>query len=69
MIVKSLIIWKPSSIHRLEVVDCLVDNGAPIDTYAYNVFSRCAVVVAISGLKKGLQLAIGYGKKDMVGLL
>lgn len=50
---------------RLEVVEFLIDNGAPIDTFAYNH----GQVVGIAGLLNGLHLAAKEGKKDMVELL
>ena len=43
---------------RLEVVEFLIDNGAPIDTFAYNH----GQVVGIAGLLNGLHLAAKEGK-------
>jgi hypothetical protein len=53
---------------RLEVIEYLVEIGAPIDTYAYSKEdppNRSLVV----GLETALQIATRGGKKDLVELL
>ena len=54
---------------RLEVVEALLDNGAPIDEYAYVNYEKCQNLVLIEGLENGLHRATRAGKRDMVELL
>ena len=56
------------SLGRLEVVDYLVENGAPIDSYAYAKEQPPNRILAI-GLETALQIATRGGKKDLVELL
>ena len=54
---------------RLEVVEYLLDHGAPIDVYAYNNYERCVNFIKLEGLENGLHRATRAGKIDMVDLL
>jgi len=53
---------------RLEVVEYLLDNGAPINEFAYNN-EKCMGHNLICGLENGLHFAASCGKKDMIELL
>lgn len=53
---------------RLEVVECLLDNGASIDAYAFQD-SPDPSMVAINGRETGLILATRGNKIDMAELL
>jgi|SRR5215469_914111 len=55
---------------RLEVVEYLLDNGAPINTYLFeNSFDEVPSMISMYGLETALQHATRGGKKDMVELL
>lgn len=54
---------------RLEVVETLLDNGAPIDEYAYKNYENCVNLILNEGLENGLHRATRAGKIDMVELL
>ena len=53
---------------RLEIVECLLDNGASIDAYAFQNAPNPSMV-AINGQQTGLILATIGNKIDMVELL
>ena len=53
---------------RLEIVECLLDNGASIDAYAFQ-YAPDPSMVAIKGRETGLILAVRGNKIDMVELL
>jgi ankyrin repeat protein len=53
---------------RLEIVECLLDNGASIDAYAFQDATDSSMV-AINGRETGLILATRGNKIDMVELL
>jgi ankyrin repeat protein len=54
---------------RLEVVEYLLDYGAPIDVYAYKNYERCQSLIKIEGLENGLHRATRAGNREMVDLL
>ena len=53
---------------RLEIVECLLDNGASVDAYAFQDAPNPSMV-AINGRETGLILAARGNKIDMVELL
>ena len=55
---------------RLEVVECLLAAGAPIDAYQFEPLSEEVISMAqLIGMETGLQLAVRENKLDMVKLL
>jgi len=55
---------------RLEVMEYILDNGAPIDAYRFAYSgAEAPSLIDLFGLETGLQLAARGGKTDMVELL
>jgi hypothetical protein len=53
---------------RLEVAECLLDNGADVDAYAYK-YAPNQSIVWLQGRKTGLLVATRGNRKDMMELL